>query len=147
MQEIMRSLHPCVPGVRLAILSKSTSLPMTLPRECTFRICTRPCTSGLSTVTCSQHTALCQQASMDDLLSANMEHQQPMVTINDPRSQALGWLSAIHIATTRCTELQHPTMQHTCPPNKIAVSMQHSTPPTPAHATIEHNSSVATTCN
>lgn len=35
-----------------AIFSRSTSLPSALPRECTLRMATRPCTSGLSTVTC-----------------------------------------------------------------------------------------------
>lgn len=40
------------PGVRRETLSKSTSLPMDLPLECTFKMRTLPCTSGLSTVTC-----------------------------------------------------------------------------------------------
>mmetsp|Transcript_6263 Transcript_6263/g.16218 ORF Transcript_6263/g.16218 Transcript_6263/m.16218 type:complete len:261 (+) Transcript_6263:740-1522(+) len=43
---------PVNPGVRRATLSKSTSFASTLPRLCTLRICTRPCTSGRSTVTC-----------------------------------------------------------------------------------------------
>mmetsp|Transcript_13670 Transcript_13670/g.38718 ORF Transcript_13670/g.38718 Transcript_13670/m.38718 type:complete len:295 (+) Transcript_13670:912-1796(+) len=42
---------PVNPGVRRAIFSKSTSLPMDLPREWTFKIRIRPCTSGRSTVT------------------------------------------------------------------------------------------------
>mmetsp|Transcript_18456 Transcript_18456/g.46699 ORF Transcript_18456/g.46699 Transcript_18456/m.46699 type:complete len:296 (-) Transcript_18456:136-1023(-) len=42
---------PVKPGVRRAILSRSTSLPSDLPRPCTLRISTRPDTSGRSTVT------------------------------------------------------------------------------------------------
>mmetsp|Transcript_98 Transcript_98/g.207 ORF Transcript_98/g.207 Transcript_98/m.207 type:complete len:305 (-) Transcript_98:719-1633(-) len=43
---------PVKPGVRRATFSRSTSLARVLPLECTFKISTRPCTSGLSTVTC-----------------------------------------------------------------------------------------------
>ena len=42
---------PVKPGVRRAIFSKSTSLPMTLPLACTLRMRTRPMRSGRSTVT------------------------------------------------------------------------------------------------
>mmetsp|Transcript_5745 Transcript_5745/g.18876 ORF Transcript_5745/g.18876 Transcript_5745/m.18876 type:complete len:252 (+) Transcript_5745:1209-1964(+) len=42
---------PVKPGVRRAILSKSTSLASVLPRECTLRMRMRPATSGRSTVT------------------------------------------------------------------------------------------------
>mmetsp|Transcript_16699 Transcript_16699/g.40958 ORF Transcript_16699/g.40958 Transcript_16699/m.40958 type:complete len:426 (+) Transcript_16699:849-2126(+) len=45
------SAAPENPGVRRATLSKSTSLPMVLPRLCTLRMRMRPATSGRSTVT------------------------------------------------------------------------------------------------
>mmetsp|Transcript_28368 Transcript_28368/g.61709 ORF Transcript_28368/g.61709 Transcript_28368/m.61709 type:complete len:299 (-) Transcript_28368:25-921(-) len=42
---------PVKPGVRRAIFSRSTSLDRILPLACTFKISTRPWTSGRSTVT------------------------------------------------------------------------------------------------
>mmetsp|Transcript_9561 Transcript_9561/g.38733 ORF Transcript_9561/g.38733 Transcript_9561/m.38733 type:complete len:314 (+) Transcript_9561:797-1738(+) len=45
------SAAPEKPGVRLATLSKSTSLPIVLPLACTLRMRMRPATSGRSTVT------------------------------------------------------------------------------------------------